>query len=113
MLRVATAVVLAPCAVAAVSQVAILAIPGCNPNPYALGRCSIGSANLAAPLLIGLLGGLYVAAALGAFVSVPLFLVARWRRWASGRGTKAAEEQSQAGQPKSGRPAATGRKQRY
>jgi hypothetical protein len=40
------------------SQVAILAIPGCNPNPYALGRCLIGSANLAAPLMLGLLGGL-------------------------------------------------------
>lgn len=94
MRRIATAVVIAPCAVALVSQAAILAIPGCNPNPYAPGSCSIGSANLAAPLLIGVLGGLYAAAAIGVFVSVPLFLVAQWRSWARTRCIKATEQQS-------------------
>lgn len=72
----------------------ILAIPGCHPNPYAFGRCSIGSVNLAAPLQIGLLGGLYVAGALGVCVSVPLFLGARWRTWANKRRTKGVEARS-------------------
>ena len=99
MLRTAVIVVLIPCAVALASQVAILAIPGCNPNPYALGRCLIGSANLAAPLMLGVLGGLYVAAALGVFVSMPLFFIAQWRRRAEKQHSKEASNRKATANP--------------
>ncbi len=88
--RIAFAAILVPGGVALVSRLAIWAIPGCNPNPYALGNCSIGSANFAAPLLIGVLGGLCASIVLGVFVTVPLLLFAQLRKRLSQRNTKGA-----------------------
>jgi len=65
-----------PSAVALAAQLVIWCIPGCNPNPYALGECLVGAVNVAQPLLILLLGGAFAAAILGVLVAVPMFLLA-------------------------------------
>lgn len=57
----AAAPVLGPIAVAVVGQVLIWLIPGCKPNPYALGECLVGSYNLAFALMLATFGGIYVA----------------------------------------------------
>lgn len=75
--RVAAFVVAIPAGVALLAQVVIWLTPGCRSNPYALGECIVAGANLAAPLLLAVLGGIYVATGLLVFITVPL-LVASW-----------------------------------
>jgi hypothetical protein len=74
--RVAFWAFVLPCIVALVSQLLIMAIPGCNPNPYSAGSCVVFSHNLAVPLLAGLFGGIWVAIVAAVFVSLPLLLIA-------------------------------------
>jgi hypothetical protein len=66
-----------PAGVALLTQLAIWSIPGCNPNPYALGECMVGRANVAVPLLLVGLGGVYISLALLTVVALPL-LVLSW-----------------------------------
>lgn len=73
--KIAALAVFVPLALAFVSQVTIWLVPGCNPNPYGPGQCA-GSASLAIALLIGQLGGVYVALVLGFFISVPMLFAA-------------------------------------
>lgn len=73
----AAAVVFGPLGAAVVSQGLIWLIPGCNPNPYALGKCLIGSYNLAPGLVLVTIGGIYIAV-IGIVVSVPLLIWAFW-----------------------------------
>jgi len=69
----AAAVVLGPLGIALIGQVLIWMLPGCNPNPYALGECLIGSYNIASILMFATVGGIYVAV-IGLLVSVPLLV---------------------------------------
>ena len=73
----AAGLVLVPIAVASVGQVSIWLIPGCKPNPYALGECLVGSYNLAYALMVATLGGIYVAV-LALPASFLLLVVAIW-----------------------------------
>jgi len=57
------------------AQGLIWVIPGCNPNPYALGVCAVGPYNVAPALMIAGIGGGYIAV-LSLLVSVPLLLLA-------------------------------------
>jgi len=66
-----------PACGALLAQLAIWAIIGCNPNPYALGECMVGDANLAVPLLLVDLGSFCISAALAFLVALPL-LVTSW-----------------------------------
>lgn len=72
---VAFAVTGVPLAVMLFAQGLIWAIPGCNPNPYALGVCAVGSYNLASALMVAGIGGGYIAL-LSMLVSGPLLLLA-------------------------------------
>jgi len=65
----------APCLAALTAQVCIWVIPACNPNPYALGTCQIGSYNAAPLLLVLQLGGAYLAMCLGILVSLPTLVI--------------------------------------
>jgi hypothetical protein len=77
-LRIAAAIVVfGPLGVAVVGQGFIWLFPGCNPNPYALGECLVGSYNLAPGLMLATIGGVYIAL-LGVLVSVPLLIGAFW-----------------------------------
>lgn len=73
--RVAFWTVALPACGALLAQLAIWAIPGCNPNPYGLGECLVGGANLAVPLLFASLGGAYISAALAFLVALPLLVI--------------------------------------
>ncbi|OYT87532.1 MAG: hypothetical protein CFE46_10245 [Burkholderiales bacterium PBB6] len=89
--RVAFWIVALPACGALLAQLAIWAIPGCNPNPYALGECTVGGANLAGQLLLVGLGGVYISAALAFLVALPLLVIswvigARLRRAAQHAG---------------------------
>ena len=66
-----------PLLVALIAQVLMWLIPGCNPNPYALGICSVGPYNIAAALVLLGVGGAYLAM-LSVPISAPLLLVAWW-----------------------------------
>lgn len=48
-------------------------IPDCNPNPYSVQGCMVAGVSLASALVLGQLGGTYIAIALGLIVSLPLF----------------------------------------
>ena len=77
-LRVAAAAVVAvPLAVAAIGQCVIWLLPDCNPNPYAIEGCLIGSHSLAAGLVLATIGGVALAL-LGTLLSALLLLVATW-----------------------------------
>jgi hypothetical protein len=77
-LRVAAAAVVAvPLAVAAIGQCVIWLLPDCNPNPYAIEGCLVGSHSIAAGLVLVTTGGV-VLALLGTLLSVLLLLVATW-----------------------------------
>jgi hypothetical protein len=65
-----------PCIVALTSQLLIWLIPGCNPNPYSVEGCVVFSHSLAAPLLLGLMGGTFTAVVLIVVISLPLSVVA-------------------------------------
>jgi hypothetical protein len=85
--RVAIWAFILPCIVALTSQLLIWLIPGCNPNPYSAVGCVVLSHSLAAPLLVGLMGGTYTAVVLAVVVSLPLSVVAFfWSRRARSRG---------------------------
>ena len=45
---------------------------------YGVGECMVGSINLAAPILLAELGGVYIAFAAVIFVVVPALLLAWW-----------------------------------
>nr|WP_315466560.1 hypothetical protein [uncultured Undibacterium sp.] len=75
--KVAFWIVALPACGALLAQLAIWAIIGCNPNPYALGECMVGDANLAVPFLLVGLGGFYISAAMAFLVALPL-LVTLW-----------------------------------
>ena len=66
----AVALMLIPLGIALFAQLAIWMIPGCNPNPYALGECLMGSINLAPTLMLGVLGGIYIG-----IVTVPVAVI--------------------------------------
>jgi len=85
--KIAALAFFVPLAVALTSQVIIWLIPGCNPNPYGPGECA-GSANLAITLLIGQLGGVYVALVLGFFISIPMLVAAVVLQFLRGRHAK-------------------------
>lgn len=70
--RFALWIFVVPCLLALGAQITIWAIPGCNPNPYGLGECMVGSSNLASTLLLAQLGGIYAALVLGGLVCLPL-----------------------------------------
>ncbi|MBT2305518.1 hypothetical protein J7E70_34575 [Variovorax paradoxus] len=72
---VAFAVTGAPLTVMLLAQALIWVIPGCNPNPYALGVCAVGPYNMASPLMVAGIGGGYIAL-LSVLVSGPLLLLA-------------------------------------
>lgn len=73
--RVAFWTVALPACAALLAQLAIWSIPGCNPNPYGPGECMFGGANLAVPLLLVSLGGVYFSAALAFVVALPLLVI--------------------------------------
>jgi hypothetical protein len=52
-------------------------LPACHINPYGLGECVVGGVNLAVPLLLASLGGLYFAVAALFLVALPLYVVSR------------------------------------
>jgi hypothetical protein len=68
-----------PFGIALSCQLLIWILPDCGPNPYSLVGCEVFSVSLAAPLVFGLVGGLYAGAVLGVFVFLPLlFASAIW-----------------------------------
>jgi hypothetical protein len=73
--RIAAITVVVPGCAAFLAQAIIWLIPNCNPNPYALGECMVGSSNLAAPLLVVALGGFGLALLLFVFFAAPLLVV--------------------------------------
>lgn len=66
-------VLLIPAAVALFAQALIWVIPGCNPNPYALGECMLAGFNIAGPLVIVGTGAFAIAVVVAVCVSLPLF----------------------------------------
>lgn len=80
-----------PASAALLGHLAIWSISGCNPNPYGLGECMVGTANVAVPLLLVSLGGVYVSLALLIVGALPLLVLswvlgARWQRAAQHAG---------------------------
>lgn len=73
--KTAATVVAVPAGLGLLAQMTIWLIPGCNPNPYALGECVVGGSNLATPLLVIALGGFGLAFLVFVFVAVPLLVV--------------------------------------
>ena len=73
--RIAFWAVALPAASALAAQLVIWGISGCDPNPYALGECMVGKLNLAGPLLLAVLGGVYVAFVLLVVFTGPLLVV--------------------------------------
>lgn len=67
-----------PASVAAISFVAPYLIPACEPQLYGVGVCMLGSVNDAVAIVLGIFGGIYIAAVLGIFVSGPLYALAWW-----------------------------------
>jgi hypothetical protein len=65
-----------PAIVMFASQFVIWAIPGCDPNPYAIEGCVLLGFEAGAPLLMGVLGGMYLTAAMAILVSAPLTVAA-------------------------------------
>lgn len=82
--KTAAVVLLIPAAVALLAQALILLLPGCNPNPYALGECMLAGFNIAGLLVIVGTGGFAIAVVIALCVSLPLFvasvLLGRLRR---------------------------------
>jgi len=64
-----------PFAISLLAHLIIWCIPGCNPNPYSLGQCTVGTINWASFLLIAGLGGFYLGILVCIFISIPLCVV--------------------------------------
>lgn len=77
LLWTAVALIAGPLSISMVAQALTWMTPGCNPNPYALGECLVGSYNLASALLLASIGGIYIMY-LGAIAALPLFGLALW-----------------------------------
>jgi hypothetical protein len=83
--KIAFLAVAVPGVCALVADLVTRFVPACHVNPYGLGQCVVGGVNLAAPLLLVGLGGLYFALASLFLIALPLhvtswLLEARIRR---------------------------------
>jgi hypothetical protein len=73
--RIAVWVPVIPLLVSSLSQCLIWIIPNCYPTPYSVEQCYVAGYQFGPYLVLGLLGGLYVAVLLSLLISVPLLVV--------------------------------------
>ena len=76
--RIAKWAFFVPVTVVAIGLLLTYIMPGCSPQMYGVGKCMVGSVDLALPIMLAVLGGIYVAAAAIAFLVAPLLLLAWW-----------------------------------
>ena len=76
LLVIAANAVALPVITVVICQLMVWAIPGCDPSPYATEGCQLLGIELGAPLVLGLMGGLYLAVVMAVFVSAPLVVSA-------------------------------------
>ena len=73
--------IVAPAAMGIVSQLIILAIPGCDPSPYATEGCVVAGQEIGGYLAAGLLIGPFLAVAAAGLISTPLLVASVAWSW--------------------------------